>query len=259
MRILGLLIGGTGLGLGWALAGDPSPGPSSALPERFSTPASAQDGPPATGGSLRVGVVNLNECFKPERYDWVKQLTDELNKFGDEHTADVEATRKKREEVLDKLRLAQKGSVLYFELVRRKSVLDAELDSIDKVGRLKLANLRADMMTKVFNEILRVSSIVGKDRGFDLILRVEEPQMEEEESLRSVIAQIVERTVLYHTASIDITDAVIDKLNEEFQKKKATTGNDTPSTDKLYHCAVCNLDSKDPRCVRCGKVLEPKQ
>ncbi|MHC4605368.1 MAG: OmpH/Skp family outer membrane protein [Planctomycetota bacterium] len=219
--------------------------------------AEAQE-PGAPGdGSLRIGVVKLRDCLKGERYAWVKEIDAQLLKFAEEFKAEQAAQERKIQNIIDKLGGVKKGSSLYYSLLRDKQVEEAKLEAAQKVGQLKYANIYTKKKTEVFNEILRVTEIVGRERGFDIVLRVEEPYLDEEEALRETVSRrMSRRAVLYHSARVDITEEVITRLNEEFRKKeKAGDG----GAAKPYFCDACRLDCSTGQCPRCGKALQKKE
>ena len=62
-----------------------------------------------------------------------------------------------------------------------------------------------------------------KEGKFDLILRVEAPQLDENDP-ESPTQRINSRVVLFANESVDITDAVLKVLNADYAKEKAARG-----------------------------------
>ena len=169
---------------------------------------------------FRLGVVNLKECFKKEQYDRMKQVHEEIGKLRKEYTDELKALEKKISKLKERMDAVPQGTDLARDLLIQYRMTQNEIKMKRELNQYILREKSSDMVRAVYNEIRRVVKLVGQEQRYDLILRVEEPEIEGEDPV-SVNQQISSRVVLYQNATVDVTDAVIKRLNEEWAKKKA--------------------------------------
>lgn len=219
---------------------------------------------PAAG--LKVGVVNLKECFNAEKVAWVKEVDDQLNGQIREFQKQLAAAKKKVQDIKDKIAALPKDSGMLPELYREERILEAQMKADKEIFQAQYLSLYTEKKTAIYNEIIRIAAIIGNDRGFDLILRAEEAQLDSEMlTERNLTSKIQQRLVLYHAPNLDITDDVIKGLNEEYDRRKAAAGDSTPAP---WSCPACGdkakalteeeAKSRDYKCARCGGALEKK-
>ena len=200
-RITGLVLGGALL-LGTCMIAAGSPEPQSAKKP------------------FRLGVVNLKECFKKDKYDRMKQVHEEIGELRKEYTDELKALDRKISKLKERLDAVPQGTDTARDIIIQLRMTQNELKMKRELNQYILREKSSDMVRAVYNEIRRVVKLVGQEQKYDLILRVEEPEIEGEDPV-SVNQQISSRVVLYQNASVDVTDSVIKRLNEEWAKKKA--------------------------------------
>lgn len=199
---------------------------------------------------FRLGVVNLKHCFDKDRYERIKEVDVELQKIYADYSGAVIETQKKIEGLKLQLEGLKPEMSIYWDKLGQLKLAETELDFKKKFGRQQYLNKYNDLQISVYNEIRRVVNLYGKDRGFDLILRVEEPQLEDDDNPQSVSLRIQSRVVFYYADGVDITNDVIKLLNQEYQKQKAAQQN--------WDCAKCKTkNSGGTECSKC-KEKRPK-
>jgi len=142
--------------------------------------AAAQDKAPAAG---RVGVLNLRECMDKSRNTWI---------------ADIEIDLQKQQE-------ADSGRA-------------TDLNPQERL-RIRTKNQEASNRKRleVYTEIVRLSGLIARERGYDLVERVDRMP----ESGDSDLTGLIERRVIVHfDPSIDITPAVLEHLNKDYSARK---------------------------------------
>ncbi len=170
---------------------------------------------------FKVGVVNLRSCFDPARYDRIKERDAELEKLLQDLARSLEEAQTR----IERLRLEVSGMKpemeLYWDKIGKLKLAEAELEFKRRHGRQQYVNRSNQLALQVYAEVRRVVTLYAKDRGYDLILRAEEPTLENDETAPSTAAQIQSRIVLYHGDALDITKDVLRILNEEYAKQRA--------------------------------------
>jgi Skp family chaperone for outer membrane proteins len=197
---------------------------------------------------FKLGVINLKACFDKDRYERIKDVDAELQRTYQEYSNQVLETQKK----IDALKLQLEGlkpeMSIYWDKLGQLKLAETELDFRKKFGRQQYLNKYNDLQIQVYNEIRRVVNIYGKEQGFDLILRVEEPTLEDDDSVQGVSARIASRVVFYHADGVDITTEVLKLLNQEHLKQKAAA--------QTWDCAKCKVKVTGPECPKC-KARKP--
>jgi len=139
----------------------------------------------APGAAGRVGVLNLRECMDRSRNTWI---------------ADIDAELQKQQE-------ADSGRATDLNPQERQRIRTKNLDAGNR-RRLE-----------VYAEIVRLSGLIAKERGFDLIERSDRlPVLESGDA--DLMGQIERRVVIHHEPAIDITPAVLEQLNKGYAARK---------------------------------------
>ena len=180
--------------------------------------AAATPRPQAASKPLRLGVVNLKECFKKDRYDRMKKVHEEIGKLRKVYTNELKDLEKSISRLKELLDAEPSGTDLAGELMVQYRNGQSELKMKRELNQHKLRKKSSDKVRAVYNEIRRIVKLVGQEQEYDMILRVEEPEIDGEDP-SSVNQQISNRVVLYQNETLDVTDAVIKRLNQEWAKK----------------------------------------
>ena len=144
--------------------------------------ALAQDKPAA--GS-RTGVLNLRDCLDKTRNAWIADIEQEIHKLQD----------------------AESGRAIDLNPQERARI------------RTKLLDLTNRRKLEVYIEIVRISGEVARERGFDLVQRIDRmPVIESGDT--DLTAQIDRRLVVHHDAAIDLTPAVLERINRDYAARK---------------------------------------
>ena len=167
---------------------------------------------------LRLAVVNIKECFKKDRYDRMKQVHEEIGKLRKAYTNELKDLEKNISRLKELLDAEPSGTDLSGELIVQYRNGQSELKMKRELNQHKLRKKSSDKVSAVYNEIRRAVKLVAQDQEYDLILRVMDPEIEGEDPV-SINQQINTRVVLYYNATLDVTDAVIKRLNEEWARK----------------------------------------
>ncbi len=247
------------------------PGPSGTAKEGQAAP------PPAggTNGALKVGLVNLKDCFGEANYELAKEVTAKLKDLENQLEKGLKELANQAAVLREQISGALPRSQLQQDKQRQLKLVEMQLKLDQELGRAKFLNEYSRLKLEVYTEIRRVIDIYGREHKFDLILRVEEAQLEED-SPTTVSQQINQRVVLYHGAALDVTKDVLALLNAEHKKKPKpvdppAAGPDCTSPDckgKVANgrctkcgkaeCAKCKLLSTDVKCPKCGGELPKK-
>ena len=142
----------------------------------------SQDKPAARA---RTGVLNLRDCMDKAKNAWIADIEKEIQKLQE----------------------AESGRAIDLNPQERQRI------------RTKILDLSNKRKLEVYGEIVRISGEAAKERGFDLVQRVDRmPVVESGDT--DLGAQIDRRSVVHYDASIDLTATVLERVNSEYAARK---------------------------------------
>jgi len=208
--------------------------------------ARAQDGPPAR--ALKIAVLNMGDCMEPAKNDHAKDLEIRFNAINKEAKDELTRIREKADKLksqVENLRESGPGSPLYVQKATEWNLEEARYEIAKKMGTSQLIAARDAFQADIYSEVRKAATLVAQDMKVDLVLRSDEGAFETDKAERSIQKNML-RAVLYNDPSLDITQKVVTRVNEEFRKKKPVE----------YTCPKCKIVSKEPKCPRCGDPLK---
>jgi Skp family chaperone for outer membrane proteins len=144
--------------------------------------AGGQDKAPGGG---RSGVLNLRDALDKSRNQWIAEIEQEIQKLQES------------------------------EAGRATDLNPQERNRI----RTKIQDLSNRRRLEVYSEVVRLSGLIAKERGFDLVQRADRmPMLEAGEA--DLNAQIERRAIVHYDPAIDITAELLDRINKEHPVRK---------------------------------------
>ncbi len=171
----------------------------------------------AEAEDFKIGVVDISRVF--EKYQ--KRIDLDQGLKGQEKEFQEQINSKKKEIIdLDEetqlLDLGSESRSKNENLLERKNV---ELEGFAKFAERQLLKKYKEFFENVYEEVVQKVEEIGKQEGFDLIVKKEESELKSGQ-ISDLQFKIGIRTVLYHSDSVDITLDVIDNLNASYSKEK---------------------------------------
>ncbi|MHC4320759.1 MAG: OmpH/Skp family outer membrane protein [Planctomycetota bacterium] len=171
----------------------------------------------AEAEDFKIGIVDISSVFEKyqKRIDLDQELKEQEKGFQDE-------VNKKRKEIIDLdeetqlLDLGSESRSNNENLLERKNV---ELEGYAKFAERQLLKKYKDFFENIYQEVVQKVEEIGKQEGFDLIIKKEESDLKSGQ-ISDLQFKIGIRTVLYHSDSVDITLNVIEDLNASYSKEK---------------------------------------
>lgn len=186
----------------------------------FSGGARAAQDTPAR--ALKIAVVNMNDCMEASKNDQAKDLEAKFATVQRDAREELNKVRKKVDELKAQAKsLEESGarSPLYLKVVSDLKIEEARFEILTQMSRQQLIAARDSFRTQIYSDARKVATLVAKDLKFDLVLRSDEGAFDEDSSDLALQRNML-RSVLYHDPSLDITQKVLARLNEDYQKKK---------------------------------------
>lgn len=165
----------------------------------------------------RIAVCNVFTIY--QNYQKAKDNLARLNQQKKTIQAEVQARMKKAQEIADTLKsgLIKKGSKAYEQQVQEMMRIQLETQAWEKL-QTQLAMRRHQTMTREMDdEIMAAVSKVAGEYGVDVVMTPDATADEEE---ADVLQRIGRRTILYWSDRVDMTDAVLKRLNDTYKSSK---------------------------------------
>ncbi|MCP4254533.1 MAG: OmpH family outer membrane protein [Candidatus Scalindua sp.] len=168
---------------------------------------------------IKIGVVDINEVFDKyaKRVDLDQQLKDTEAEFKKE----IEGKKKIMIDLNEETQLLDLGSEsrnANIEILEKKNV---ELEGYAKFAESQLTKKYKNAFEVIYEEIIKEVDSFGKDGNYSAIIKKEKPNLQSNQ-LSDLQFKIGIRTVLYNSSSIDITQAITERMNARYQQEKAS-------------------------------------
>ena len=169
---------------------------------------------------IKIGVVDINEIFDKyaKRIDLDQQLKDTETEFKKE----IESKKKIMIDLNEETQLLDLGSEsrnANIEILEKKNV---ELEGYAKFAENQLTKKYKNAFEVIYEEIIKEVDSFGKEGNYSAIIKKEKPNLQSNQ-LSDLQFKIGIRTVLYNSSSIDITQALTERMNARYQQEKAST------------------------------------
>jgi Skp family chaperone for outer membrane proteins len=174
----------------------------------------------------KLGAVNLQECFDSDKCEIAKEVNAELKARFAERQKKLADLKKRGQDLKNDLdALPENAHALREDKEKKLAFLITEIKYEEETGKKKYLDYYKERKVQIYNKITEAVDKVAADLKLDLVLRMEPPILEDLENetgaRRTELAfqRINNRFVLFSTPTVDITAAVIKKLNEDHKKK----------------------------------------
>ena len=195
---------------------------------------SEQNGP----NPLKLGVVNVRSCFDKDKYSRMAEAMEELGNFRLQLTQEAVELQKKIAVLTEKMEGAPTQGELYVEKLRLRAHAEYDLKLLQEVARRKMRDRVSDLEMRVYSDLRRVVAQVARAQNVDLVLRVDEPRLQEEDPEVAASLRGASHEVLFHRDALDLTAQVLAGLNADWAK--------------AWSCPACKRKVADDKCPDCG-------
>jgi Skp family chaperone for outer membrane proteins len=173
-------------------------------------------GQPAAG--LKVATANPSKIFfnMKEKADVQARLAEEHKKLQDEERS----RRQKVEDLRSALDLIKPDAPQYEQANKDFTQAAIEFKNWGELSQAQSARNDKRQTKMLFDKIMAAITELAKQRGYDLVI-AEQPPINIEKTTAEMLPQLLlQREVLYSAASVDITNDVVTKLDEQYNAQK---------------------------------------
>jgi Skp family chaperone for outer membrane proteins len=183
---------------------------AAAICAAFAVSALSQDRPTP----MKLGFVDIKKAF--ETYTKRKDVQDQLKVKNDALVVQFKARAGQIEQDAEKLNTLNPGTEEYQALTR---TLDLAKYTLDLDKKLKARELDSEQRKKhalIYREICQEAKAYGLEQGLAAVMLYIPAQTDFEQDLDIIVST---RAVLCHDDQLDVTKAVVDRLNAQLPPK----------------------------------------
>ena len=188
-------------------------------------PLSAQEkaAPAAAAATHQVGLIDMAHVFK--NYDKFKGMTEEMQEAAKQAQADATAMVEQMKTIQTTMQGLTEGSPDYIKNETAILTLQTKLESFRKVQQREFLRKEAEIYKTVYMEVQNAVQRYAKYYKYTLVLRFNRQSVDAAENPQEIITSM-NRQVVHYREEDDLTDPILDFLNDEYNKSKggAPTG-----------------------------------
>ena len=192
-----------------------------ALVITIASPVMAQNGAPAGGQKAdvphRVGLIDMAEVFQGYKKfeDLRNSLQAEIEASDAEAKGMLERLQKLQAEINEKK--FQPGSPQFENAEKQLLQGKSDFEAFRAQTQRKLARRESEMFKIIYSDTTKAVSLYAEYAKFTVVVRFDRKDIDEN-TAPSEAVQRMNKQIVYHRASDDITDVVLGYLNKEYAK-----------------------------------------
>ncbi len=179
----------------------------------------------AAGGAVQaqesgngIGLIDMAHVF--QNYKKFEDLRDELQAEITRADAELQQKGEQLKQLQENLQRFQAGSAEYEQA--EKALLDAkgDIQAFQAATQRKLARRESEMFKIIYADVAQAVALGAKHMKFSMVMRFNRKEIDDSTSPAEAV-QTMNKTILYHQASNDMTDSVLKYLNSRYQSPNA--------------------------------------
>ena len=164
----------------------------------------------------KIGVINITKVF--DNYKKKRVLEEDLRAIREQKSRVLREKENEIKRLADEIRMLELGSEARKKRETEFEKKQVELRSFTEVSAGNLTTQKRDVTEKLYSDIADAVSEYGRKHGFDLIIKWEDVEMRSE-TMEELLYKINQKTVLFASEKIDITQELIHILNAGYSKE----------------------------------------
>ena len=162
-----------------------------------------------------VAAVDMSRLF--DQLTEKEDFDAELNTSRDQLRGEAANKQREAQELQADLDLLAPGTPAYQqkeEELSKKAIENNVWGQFEQAKLNKMAGLRIE---NLYRKALDAVALIAEESGYDVVIAKEAPPKFQYENLQQLLAKISLRKSLYTSETIDITDQVIQRMNNEYK------------------------------------------
>lgn len=183
-------------------------------------PLTAQEKAAPAASTHQVGLIDMAHVFK--NYDKFKSMTEDMQ-------AEAKTAQEDAQKMVDDMKAIQitmkdlaEGSPDYAKQEEKILTLQSKLETFRKVQQREFLRKEAEIYKTVYMEVQDAVQKYAKYYKYTLIIRFNRQDVGAAENPQEIISSM-NRQVVYYREQDDLTNPILNFLNDEFKKSSAGT------------------------------------
>lgn len=177
----------------------------------------AQTAPKTTGH--KIGVIDMAHVF--QKYNKFEALRTNLQAEITRSDADAKVMVERLQKLQTALKTYKVGDAQYEASEKQILAAKGEFDAFRASTQRKLAKRESEMFKVIYTDVTAAVTAYAKHYKYDHVLRYNRKDVSDEMNPQEAV-QTMNKTFIYTTAENDITDTVLNYLNEKYKTKSGT-------------------------------------
>ncbi|SFJ33990.1 OmpH family outer membrane protein [Planctomicrobium piriforme] len=173
------------------------------------------EAPAAGAAPHQIGLIDMAYIFK--NYEKFKDQTAGLQKSAEEAEGKAQAMMEKGKQGQLQLQGLQPGSPDFTKIESELIKLKNELETFRQVEQQKIVRQQADVYKTIYLEVQDVVNRYAAYYKYTLVIRFNRGDVADAGNPQAII-QNMNRQVVYYQPQDDITDPILNHLNEQYKK-----------------------------------------
>jgi Skp family chaperone for outer membrane proteins len=169
----------------------------------------------AAAGTHQVGLIDMAHVFK--NYDKFKSMTEDMQADAKKAQSDAEGMVEQMKQIQTKMQGLQEGSPDYAKQEEQILTLQSKLETFRKVQQREFLRKEAEIYKTVYMEVQEAVQKYAKYYKYTLIIRFNRQSVDAAENPQEIITSM-NRQVVYYRDQDDLTDPILNFLNDEYKK-----------------------------------------
>ncbi|MEW6358895.1 MAG: OmpH family outer membrane protein [Planctomycetota bacterium] len=165
---------------------------------------------------LKIGVVNITKLY--DSYKKKREMEDDLRAQREQKTRVVREKENEIKRLAEEIKVLELGSEARKKREAELEKRQVELQSFTQVSVGAMTTQTREIMEKLYAEVVEAVQEYGRKHGFDLIIKWENVEVSSK-TMDELLYKINQRTVLFTSEHIDLTDELISALNTGYSKE----------------------------------------
>lgn len=162
-------------------------------------------------GPSKVAVCDIRRVVV--EYNKFQQLQQQMQQEEQQVRARMTAMKEELEKLVEEMQMLKPGSDEFMQRSRTNVEKTFQAQAYQKNEQIRLQMLRRQGVLDCYSDVLNAVETYCRENAIDAVFAVRDINLEQAGSDEEIEAMIVAKYVLYHEPGVDITNAVLARLN----------------------------------------------
>ncbi len=165
----------------------------------------------------KIGFVDLKKIFRD--YQKIKQMEDSIRQETELELSKLKSLKEESKQLQDEIPLYKAGSKVRLQKEKKLAELMFDMKNREEKANYLFSQRLKTELENVYHEITDEIELYAQKNNFFMVLRISDADFFGTQSPDALRMQIHTRDIIYWQKDNDITNVIIDTLNQKFKKE----------------------------------------